>query len=123
MNLVDSCGWLEYFSDGDNADFFAPAIEDTDQLLVPSLCLFEVFKRILQQRGENEALRAAALMGQTHVVNLDDTLALTAARVSFDLKLALADSIILTTARQHSATLWTQDAHFEGLPGVRFIRK
>jgi predicted nucleic acid-binding protein len=123
MNLVDSCGWLEYFSDGGNADFFAPAIEDTDQLLVPSLCLFEVFKRILQQRGENEALRAAALMRQSHVVNLDDTLALTAARVSFDLKLALADSIILTTARQNSAILWTQDAHFEGLPGVQFIRK
>ncbi len=123
MNLVDSCGWLEYFSDGGNADFFAPAIEDTKQLLVPSLCLFEVFKRILQQRGENDALRAVALMRQAQVVGLDDTLALTAARVSFDLKLALADSIILTTARQHSAILWTQDAHFEGLPGVRFVRK
>lgn len=123
MNLVDSCGWLEYFSDGGNADFFAPAIEDTGQLLVPSLCLFEVFKRILQQRGESDALRAAALMRQAQVIVLDDSLALSAARVSYDLKLALVDSIILTTARQHGATLWTQDAHFAGLPGVRFIRK
>lgn len=123
MNLVDSCGWLEYFANGTNADFFAPAIEDTARLLVPSLCLFEVFKRILQQRNEGDALRAIGLMRQGRCIDLTDSLAITAARISSDLKLALADSIILTTARQHGATLWTQDAHFEGMAEVRYVRK
>lgn len=123
MNLVGSCGWLEYFANGGNADFFAPAIEATDTLVVPTLCLFEVFKHVLQQRGENDALRAIALMRQGQCVDLNDSLAISAARLSVELKLALADSIILTTARQHHATLWTQDAHFEGMPGVKFIPK
>jgi len=123
MNLVDSCGWLEYFANGDNADFFAPAIEATEALIVPTLSLFEVFKRVLQQRGENDALRAIALMRQGRCIDLDDSLSLSAARLSVELKLALADSIILTTARQHRATLWTQDAHFEGIAGVQYISK
>lgn len=123
MNVVDSSGWLEYFADGANADFFAPAIEATDELLVPSLSLFEVFKRVLQQRTEADALRAIALMRQGRVVELSDTLALGAARLSVDLKLPLADSIILHTARAHGATLWTQDAHFETVAGVAFVRR
>lgn len=123
MNVVDSSGWLEYFADGANADFFAPAIEAADELLVPSLSLFEVFKRVLQQRTEADALRAIALMRQGRVVELSDTLALGAARLSVDLKLPLADSIILHTARVHGATLWTQDAHFETVAGVAFVRK
>lgn len=123
MNLVDSCGWLEYFADGGKASFFAPAIEDMDRLIVPSLCLFEVFKRVLQQRSEQDALRAAAVMRQARVVDLNDSLALSAARLSVDCKLALADSIILCTARQHGATLWTQDAHFASLPDVRYVAK
>lgn len=123
MNVVDSCGWLEYFANGPNADFFAPAIEDTARLVVPSLSLFEVFKRILQQRNETDALRAIGLMRQGRCVDLNDSLALSAARLSVDLKLALADSIILCTARQFRATLWTQDAHFEGLADVKYVRK
>lgn len=123
MNVVDSCGWLEYFSDGVNADFFASAIESTDDLLVPTLTLFEVFKRILQQRTEAEALRAIALMRQGQVIELSDSLALGAARLSFEMKLPLADSIILYSARQYAAQLWTQDAHFEAVEGVRFVRK
>lgn len=123
MNVVDSCGWLEYFADGANADFFAPAVEATEDLLVPSLTLFEVFKRILQQRTEADALRAIALMRQGRVIELSDTLALGASRLSFDMKLPLADSIILYTARHHGARLWTQDAHFESLEGVCFVRK
>lgn len=123
MNVVDSCGWLEYFANGSNADFFAPAIEATEDLLVPSLTLFEVFKRILQQRTEADAMRAIALMRQGRVIELCDTLALGAARLSFDLKLPLADSIILQSARQHGAKLWTQDAHFESAEGVCFVRK
>ena len=123
MNVVDSCGWLEYFADGPNADFFAPAIEDTASLLVPTLSVFEVFKRILQQRTEADALRAIALMRQGRGVDLDDHLALGAARLSVDLKLPPADSILLYSARFHAATLWTQDGHFAGLEGVRYVAK
>jgi predicted nucleic acid-binding protein len=123
MNVVDSCGWLEYFSDGVNADFFAPAIESTEDLLVPTLTLFEVFKRILQQRTEAEALRAIALMRQGQVIELSDSLALGAARLSFEMKLPLADSIILYSTRHHGAKLWTQDAHFETVEGVCYVRK
>lgn len=123
MNVVDSCGWLEYFANGANADFFAPAVEATADLLVPSLTLFEVFKRILQQRSEADALRAVALMRQGRVIDLSDTLALGAARLSFELKLPLADSIILYSARHHGAKLWTQDSHFESVEGICFVRK
>ena len=98
LNLVDSCGWLEYFANGANADFFAPAIEDTARLIVPTLCLFEVFKRILQQRNESDALRAVAIMRQSHTIDLNDHLALSAAHLSVQTKLALADGIILTCA-------------------------
>ena len=123
MNVVDSCGWLEYFADGPNADFFAPAIEETNQLVVPTLILFEVFKRVLQQRNEADALRSIGLMRQGRCIDLTDSLAIGAASLSVKLKLPLADSIILHIARNQGATLWTQDAHFEGLQGVRYIRK
>jgi len=123
MNLVDSSAWLEYFADGPNADFFAAAIEDTGKLVVPTVCLLEVFKRVLQQRGESDALSVATQMQQGRVVELDASLALGAARLSFDLKLPLADSVILATARAHKATLWTQDADFERLPGVKYKAK
>jgi predicted nucleic acid-binding protein len=123
MNVVDSCGWLENFADGPNVEFFAPVIEATEKLLVPALTLFEVFKRILQQRTEADALRAIALMRQGRVVELTDTLAISAARLSVDLKLPLADSIILHTARACGAVLWTQDAHFAGIAGVNYTMK
>ena len=123
MNVVDSCGWLEYFADGKNADFFAPVIEDTGSLIVPVISLFEVFKRVLQQRAENDALRAVALMQQGRVIVLDDTLALSAAKLSFELKLPMADSLILATARTHAAVLWTQDDDFSGIQGVQYIQK
>ena len=120
MNVVDSSAWLEYFADGPNAGFFGPAIEATDELVVPSICLLEVFKRVCQQRGEGPALQAVALMQQGRIVDLDSALALTAAKIGIDAKLALADGVVLATARQADATLWTQDADFEGLPDVRF---
>lgn len=122
-NLVDSCGWLEYFANGANADFFAPAIEDAPRLIVPALCLVEVFKRVLQQRSEHAALRAVALMKQAQIMALDEHLALTSARLSAELRLSLADSIILATARQAHATLWTQGAHFAAIAGVQYIAK
>lgn len=123
MNVVDSSGWLEYFANGSNADFFAPAIEDIPNLIVPSISIFEVFKRVLQQRGESDALQAAALMQQGRVVNLDVSMALEAARVSKEFKLPLADSIILAIAQTYNAILWTQDSDFDGLPGVQYKQK
>jgi toxin FitB len=87
------------------------------------LSLFEVFKRVLQQRGEGQALQAVALMQQGQVVELTAPLALAAARVSAENRLPLADSVILATARVYGATLWTQDSDFEGLPGVEYVAK
>jgi predicted nucleic acid-binding protein len=123
MNVVDSSGWLEYFADGPNADFFAPAIEAKRELLVPVISVYEVFKRVLQQRDEDAALQAAAQMLQGQVIELDATLALQAARTSVELKLPMADSLILATAQAHDALVWTQDEHFEGLAGVRYTEK
>jgi predicted nucleic acid-binding protein len=123
LNLVDSSAWLEYFAGGPNAGFFAAPIEKTDHLLVPTLCLYEVFKRILVQRQEGAALSAIAVMQQGHVVALDAALAVDAARVSVTERIPMADSIILTTARFHGATLWTQDSDFEGMPDVRYQAK
>lgn len=120
MNVVDSSGWLEYFADGPNAAFFADTIEATGDLIVPTVSLHEVFKRVLQQRGENDALEAVALIMQGEVVELNATLSLSAAKLSVDLRLPMADSIILATARAEGALLWTQDAHFSGLEGVRY---
>lgn len=123
MNVVDSSAWLEYFVNGPNADYFADAIESIPELVVPSISLYEVFKRVLQQRGEGEALQAAALMQQGQIVELSGPLALSAANLGVQHSLPLADSIIFATARAHDATLWTQDADFEGLPGVRYFPK
>ncbi|MBE0417793.1 MAG: type II toxin-antitoxin system VapC family toxin [Coriobacteriia bacterium] len=123
MNIVDSSAWLEYFAAGPNAEFFAAAIEATDDLVVPSITLYEVFKRVALQRGESEALAAVAQMQQGNVVELSGSLALDSARTSLDLKLPMADSVILTTARAFDATLWTQDADFEGVSGVMYASK
>lgn len=123
MNVIDSSGWLEYFIGAKNAGFFAPAIEDTENVLVPAICLFEVFKRVLIEKNRNDALEAVALMKGGQIIDLDDNLALVAAELSHELKLPLADSIILATARNHRAILWTQDAYFKGLEGVRYVEK
>jgi predicted nucleic acid-binding protein len=120
MDVVDSGAWLEYFAGGPNAAFFAGPIEKTEELVVPSLTIYEVFKRVLQQRNEGDSLQAVAVMQQGAVVDLDARLALSAARVSLDMRLPMADSVVLATAWLHEATLWTQDADFEGLPGVRY---
>lgn len=123
MNVVDSSGWLEYFADGPNAGFFAKAIEKTSELVVPTVSLYEVFKRVLQQRGDGDALQAVAVMRQGRVVEFSEVLALAAARLSVDLGLPMADSIMLASAQAWNATLWTQDADFKSVPGVRYIAK
>ena len=123
MNVVDSSGWLEYFAAGPNADFFAAAVEATDELIVPTVSVYEVFKRVCQQRGEGDALQAVALMQQGDVVDLSIHLALEAARTSMALGIRMADSIILATAQSSDATLWTQDADFADIDGVRYVAK
>ena len=123
MNVVDSSGWLEYFANGPNADFFALAVEDVAQLVVPTISIYEVFKRVLQQRGEGDALQVIAVLAQGEVVDLDTALALNAAKLSFDLKLPMVDSVMLATAQACDAALWTQDADFKDIPGVQYIER
>ena len=120
MNLVDSCGWLEYFADGPNAAFFAPPLEDAENLLVPTICILEVFKRVLQQRDEDAALQAVAAMRHGRVVDLDVSTALKAAKLGADLGLPLADSVILATAHVYEGVIWTQDSDFKGIDWVRY---
>lgn len=120
MNVVDSSAWLEYFANGPSANYFAKPIEDTKRLIVPTLAIFEVFKRVLQQRNEGDALRAVAVMKQGKVVDLDTPIALRAASLSVEHRLPMADSVILATARAFDATLWTLDADFQGLPGIQY---
>jgi predicted nucleic acid-binding protein len=123
MNVVDSSAWLEYFADGPNAAIFAKPIESVRLLLVPSLSLYEVFKRVSQQRDEDEALRAIAVMEQGRVLDLDRATAIEAARLSIQHSIAMADSIMLATAQRHRATLWTQDADFDGVAGAKYYAK
>ena len=123
MNVVDSSAWLEYFAGGRNAAFFSAAIEDPARLVVPAIVVFEVFKSLLRQRGEETALQAVAVLHQGSIVDLDAPLALAAARLSVDNRLPLADSVVLATARARGAIVWSQDADFEGLPDVRYRAK
>lgn len=122
-NVVDSSGWLEYLADGSNAEFFAASVEDVENLLVPTLSILEVFKWVVRERGEEDALQAAALMQQGEVVVLDAALALQAAKLGIQNKLPLADSVMLATARAFDAVLWTQDADFEGISEVQYCAK
>jgi predicted nucleic acid-binding protein len=116
-NVVDSSGWLEYFTDSERASLFASAIEDAENLFVPVISIYEVFKKVLRERGENDALQVASMMQGGQIIDLDCALALEAARHP----LPLADSIIYATAMRHDAILWTQDEHFKDLPSVRFF--
>jgi toxin FitB len=121
VNVLDSSGWLEIFADGPNADTFAEVAKASDELLVPVVNLYEVFKKVLLDRGESAALEAVAVMLGGRVVDLDEGLALSAAKLSAELHLTMADSMILAAARAHGAILWTQDQDFEGIEDVRYI--
>lgn len=123
MNLVDSSAWLEYLADGPDAQTFESVITRTQDLLVPVICIYEVFKRVMQQRDEQTALRAIALMQQGNIVELDSDIALRAAKRSIEYKLPMADAIILATAQVHDAVIWTQDADFKNIKGVKYYPK
>lgn len=116
-NVVDSSGWLEYFADSDRASLFASAIEDTENLFVPVISIYEVFKKVLWERGEDDALQVASMMQIGQIIDVDSALALEAARYP----LPLADSLIYAAALRHEATVWTQDEPFKGLSNVRFF--
>jgi len=123
VNVVDSSGWIEYFTEGPNSGFFSSAIERVNELIVPAVCIYEVFKWVSRERGETQALKAIAHMQLGEVVDLDSKLAIFAARLGLQAKLPLADSIVLATARAQEAILWTQDDDFEGLDDVKYITK
>jgi len=123
MNIVDSSGWLEYFADGPNASFFSRPLERTADLVVPTITIYEVFKVVLHQCNESDALQSVALMQQGSVVDLTSNIAILAAKMSIDHRLPMADSIILATARVFKATIWTQDSDFNGIDGVQYIAK
>ena len=123
MNVVDSSGWIEYFINGTNAELFAPPIQDSENLIVPTICLYEVFKRVLLKLGDDKALKTIGQMSMGTIVDLDRSISMQAAQVSLEFKLAMADSIIFATTRAYDAALWTQDEHFKYLEGVRYIEK
>ena len=123
MNVVDSSGWLEYFARGTNTSYFAPVVKATDILVVPTVCIYEVFKRLLAQRGEESALQAMGIMSLGIIADFTQEIAVNAAYISSEFKIAMADSIILATTRAYDAILWTQDADFEGIGGVEYTEK
>ena len=121
MNLVDSSGWLEYFADGPLAGKFSAPLKDTENILVPTICLYEVFKVVLRERNEDEAFQSIALMSQGKVIDLSTDIAIHAAKISHSRKIPMADSIILGTALIHDAIVWTKDDDFKGIPGVKYF--
>ena len=123
MNVIDSSGWLEYFAAGPNGEIFHKKIAEKNKLLVPVITVYEVFKKMLSERGEAVALEVAAHMRLGKVIDVDTTIALAAAHYSGQFKLPMADALIYATARLNKAIVWTQDEHFQGLEGVEFIPK
>ncbi|MDX9788151.1 MAG: type II toxin-antitoxin system VapC family toxin [Desulfobacterales bacterium] len=123
MNIVDSSGWLEYFSGGINSENFASPLQDPSSLIVPVITIYEVFKVALRESGENEALQAVAAMQQGTIIDLTASIAINASKLSLRYSLPIADSIILSTAQAYECLIWTQDSDFENLPGVKFFPK
>lgn len=123
MNIVDSSGWLEYFSGGPNWEKFASPLNDKSTLIVPVITIYEVFKVVLRESSENNALQAVAAMQQGRVIELTTPIAMSASKLSLRYRLPMAASMILATAQAYDCLIWTQDADFERLPGVRFFPK
>ena len=123
MNIIDSSGWLEYFADGPNASFFSRPLQKTTDLVVPTITIYEVFKIVLRQRNESDALQSVALMQQGAVVDLTSSISILAARMSIENHLPMADSIVLATAQVYGAVIWTQDSDFKEIGGVQYIAR
>jgi len=123
MNIVDSSCWLEFFSGSTVGEKVSSIIISTKDLLVPSITLYEVFKKILIEIDEDSGLLAVANMKQGNVIELDSDLAIYAAKIGKEYQLALADSIIYAVTKKYNATLWTQDKHFKNLDNVKYFEK
>lgn len=123
MNIVDSSGWLAYFADEPNAKYFLAPLKDTSSLVVPTVTIYEVFKVVLRESSENEALQAAVAMRKGTVVDLTASLAIAASKLSLANNLPMADRIILATAKEFGATIWTQDSDFKKVDGVKYFPK
>ena len=123
MNIVDSSGWLAYFADEPNAKHFLNPLKDTASLVVPTITVYEVFKVVLRESSENEALQVTAAMQKGTVIDLTVQLAIAATKLSLENGLPMADSIILATAKAYDAILWTQDSDFKNMAGVKYFPK
>ncbi len=123
MNIVDSSGWLAYFADEPNAKHFQIPLKDSASLVVPTVTIFEVFKVVLRESSENEALQATAAMLRGTVVDLTTKLAIAASKLSLKLHLPMADSIIIATSQVFNAKIWTQDSDFKNISGVKYFPK
>jgi predicted nucleic acid-binding protein len=121
MNIIDSSGWLEYFSDGPNAIHYLPPLNDTATLIVPVIIIYEVFKVVLRESADNEALQAVAAMQKGKIIDLNANIAMDASKLSLQHHLPMADSIILATARAYDCVIWTQDSDFQRIEGVNYF--
>jgi predicted nucleic acid-binding protein len=123
MNIVDSSGWLAYFADEPNAKHFLIPLKDTDSLVVPTITIYEVFKVVLRESSENEALQAVAAMQKGTVVDLTTNLAIAASKLSLERRLPMVDGIILATSEVFNAKIWTQDSDFKNISGAKYFPK
>lgn len=123
MNIVDTSGWLEYFAESKNSIHYEKAIAQIDRLIVPTIVLYEVFKKIANEYDEDKALMAIAHMKLAKVVDINETIAIYAAKISIEKKMPMADSIIYATAEMYGATVYTQDEHFSKLANVKHFSK
>ncbi len=123
MNIIDSSGWLEYFSDGPNANSFLEPLNDDASLIVPVITIYEVFKVVLRESTENEALQAVAAMQKGKVIDLNTKIAMNASKLSLQYNLPMADSIILATAQAYKCVIWTQDTDFQNIENVKYFSK
>jgi len=123
MIVIDTCGWLEYFTDGPNANFFSTPIRDNSRIIIPTIVLYELWKKISRERGEDEAIDLVAQLKRYQIVPLDENLAISAAKISNERRIAMADSIVYATAKQYNAVLWTQDADFKNFNDVKYVEK
>ena len=123
MNLIDSSCWLEYFTDSKNAKIYTSVIEDIENVMISTINIYEVFRKVLKERDENTALEIISIMMQCQIIDVTQELSLKAAELSILHKLSMADSIILSTAKLNNATLWTQDSDFKEIQGVKYFKK
>jgi toxin FitB len=123
MNIVDSSGWLAYFADEPNAGHFLGPLSNPSTLVVPTITIYEVFKVVLRESNENDALQAVMAMQNGTIADLNAVRAVAAAKLSLEHRLPMADAVILATAREYNAVVWTQDSDFKNFDNVKYFQK